>query len=112
MELSLDYSYDFINFVHQDATDSFFTLDEEIRKCQEEPKDDCSTRKYLEDLKNKCQCLPFQLRSLIDEDIGSIYKVLSIWAISFFRNNPNNPNPLVADADLALSRTDWFKVKI
>ena len=62
----------------QIATDSFFTLDEDIRKCQEKPKDDCSTRKYLEDLKNKCQCLPFQLRSLIDKDVGSIDKVLLI----------------------------------
>ena len=76
LELSLGYSYDFMIVEEQIATDSFFTLDEDIRKCQEEPKDDCSTRKYLEDLKSKCQCLPFQLRSLIDEDIGSIEKVL------------------------------------
>ena len=78
LELSLGYSYDLIFVKEQIATDSLFTLDESIRKCQREPKDDCSTRKYLEDLKNKCQCLPFQLRSLIDEDIGSIDKVLFI----------------------------------
>ena len=75
LELSLGYSYDLIFVKEQIATDSLFTLDESIRKCQREPKDDCSTRKYLEDLKNKCQCLPFQLRSLIDKDVGSIDKV-------------------------------------
>ena len=78
LELSLGYSYDFMIVEEQIATDSFFTLDEDIRKCQEEPKDDCSTSKYLENLKNKCQCLPFQLRSLIDKDVGSIDKVLLI----------------------------------
>ena len=76
LELPLGYSYDFTFVKELIATDSFLTLDEDIRKCQVEPKNDCSTRKYLEDLKNKCQCLPFQLRSLIDQDVGSIDKVL------------------------------------
>ena len=48
------------------AKDSILTLDEKVRNCQLEPQDDCITRKYVDALK-KCQCLPFQLRFLIDE---------------------------------------------
>ena len=44
---------------------SFLTLEKNIRGCQEESYDDCTTKKYLHNLKNKCECLPFQL---IQED--------------------------------------------
>ena len=43
-------------------TDSFFDLDENKIGCQKESIADCSTRKYLKDLMNKCQCLPFEIR--------------------------------------------------
>ena len=40
-------------------TDGFMTLDEPVIKCQnEENYDDCKTRKYVDALKKKCECLP------------------------------------------------------
>ena len=44
------------------VTDSFLSLDKSIKQCQEESYDECTTRKYMIALKNKCQCLPFHLR--------------------------------------------------
>ena len=47
------------------SKDSLFTLDKEVRLCEEEYKADCSTRQYMDALMEECQCLPFQLRSLL-----------------------------------------------
>ena len=44
------------------VTDSFLSMDKNIRGCQQESFDDCMTEKYINNLKNFCQCLPFQLR--------------------------------------------------
>ena len=68
--LKLDYTYNLykITNIKEDvAKNSFQTLDENIRRCQEEPQDDCNTRKYLDTLKKECQCLPFQSRFLADK---------------------------------------------
>ena len=47
------------------ATDSFLTLDDEIRGCRssEESHDDCTTRLYLDNMRQKCDCLPFSVAS-------------------------------------------------
>ena len=50
------------------VTDSFLTLDKDIRGCQEESYDECTTKKYKNDLITKCQCLPFHLR--FTEEVG------------------------------------------
>ena len=42
------------------VTDSFLSMDKDIRACEEESYDECTTRKY-NDTWDKCQCLPFQL---------------------------------------------------
>ena len=44
------------------VTDSFLSMEKDIRGCQEESFDDCTTIKYKTVVLNKCQCLPFQLR--------------------------------------------------
>ena len=67
MKFPIQYTYD-VNAVQVVVgKDSFLTLDEEVRRCQEESQDDCNTRKYMDDLVGKCQCLPFQLRFLVDK---------------------------------------------
>ena len=68
--MKLDYTnslYKIRAFKVVEAKDSFLALDENIRRCQEEPQDDCNTRKYLDTLKKECQCLPFQSRFLADK---------------------------------------------
>ena len=44
------------------VTDSFLSLDKDIRGCQEDSFNDCITRKYKNTLSHKCQCLPFQMK--------------------------------------------------
>ena len=50
------------------ATDSFLTLDDEIRGCRssEESHDDCTTRIYLDNMRQKCDCRPFSVGSQED----------------------------------------------
>ena len=44
------------------VTDSYLTLDQNIRKCQnQESYDNCTTKYLLENLKIECGCLPFTL---------------------------------------------------
>ena len=45
------------------VTDSYIGLDQDVRGCQnEEPKDNCTTRQYLDTLLGKCGCLPINIR--------------------------------------------------
>ena len=55
-----------------EAKDSFLTLDKEVRGCQEESQDDCNTKKYMEELEEKCKCLPFQLRFHVDKVLNEL----------------------------------------
>ena len=45
------------------ATESFLTLDADIRGCRisGESHDDCTTRLFLENMRQKCGCLPFSI---------------------------------------------------
>ena len=46
------------------VTDSFLSLNKEVRGCQNvEPFEDCTTRNYLESLRNNCGCIPFAMGS-------------------------------------------------
>ena len=46
------------------VTDSYLGLDHDVRGCQHtnEPVLNCKTRKYMESLLKKCDCLPFNMR--------------------------------------------------
>ena len=52
------------------VTDSFLSSNEQIRGCQEESTDECTTRKYKKIILNECNCLPFQIR--LNEEVLSI----------------------------------------
>ena len=45
------------------ATSSFLSMERNVRKCQDdETFDNCVTSKYIDDLIQKCKCLPLNLR--------------------------------------------------
>ena len=67
MKLYLDNIYNANGVQVVVAKDSLLTLDIEDRRCQEESENNCNTKKYMDSLIEKCQCLPFQLRLLLDE---------------------------------------------
>ena len=62
LELSLDMKYDLKVIKEITVTDSFLSLDRNIRGCQKESYDECTTSKYINRLIDQCQCLPFQLQ--------------------------------------------------
>ena len=53
-----------LNILKQiDVTDSYLGLDQNVRGCQNyEPYDNCTTRNYIENLREKCGCLPLAIR--------------------------------------------------
>ena len=62
MKLSLDMEYNLNVIKEITVTDSFLSMDKDIRGCQRKSYDDCTSRKYTNTLLSKCQCLPFQLK--------------------------------------------------
>ena len=68
------------------VTDSFLSLDKDIRGCQEESYDECTTRKYMNTLMNKCQCLPFHLR--LSNKVILILKYLKTWTFLYAYQSP------------------------
>ena len=63
LELELEYTYN-LNVVKEvKVTDSFLTLPEDDKQCQDEYTWlDCRTNKYLNSLLENCKCLPLNLR--------------------------------------------------
>ena len=44
------------------VTDSFLVMDIDVRECQnEEPLENCTTRQYINDLLQQCDCLPLSI---------------------------------------------------
>ena len=55
--------YNLNNIKEIEVTSSYLGLDQDVRSCQnEEPFYNCTTRHYLDELLNKCGCLPFNIR--------------------------------------------------
>ena len=71
LKLSLDMEHHLNVIKEISVTDYFQSMDINIRACLEESFDDCTTKKYRNDLINKCQCLPFQLR--FTEEVSRSY---------------------------------------
>ena len=62
-EKGLGYEYKLDDLTQIKVTDSFIGLDEHVRECQTiEPLFNCTTRKYLATLVEKCGCLPLNIR--------------------------------------------------
>ena len=71
LKLNLGKKY-FLNVIKQiSVTDSFLTLDKNIRNCQKESYDECTTMKYKNTVINKCHCIPFQWR--LTEEVSGNY---------------------------------------
>ena len=61
LKLSLEKKY-YLNVIKEiSVTDSYLSMDKDVRGCQKESYDECTARKYRNALMNNCQCLPFQL---------------------------------------------------
>ena len=47
---------------YEEVTESFLAMDQSVRGCQnEEHYDECTTRQYIENMREKCGCLPLSI---------------------------------------------------
>ena len=54
--------YDLNRFIQEEVTESFLGLDQAVKECQnEEHYDECTTRQYIENMKDECGCLPLSI---------------------------------------------------
>ena len=68
------------------VTEDFLGLDEDDRKCQyEEPLNNCTTRQYLDTMREKCGCLPFNINLFLKVHLSfknvTSLKSLSLWKL-------------------------------
>ena len=57
--------YNFNSIKQIDVTESFLSIDQEFTKCQNrEFFEDCTTKHYLLEVKEKCKCLPYAINQL------------------------------------------------
>ena len=68
--MEMEYNLNVIKEVR--VTDSFQSMGKDIKGCQEESYDECTTRKYMSTLIRNCQCLPFKLR--LTDEVGKMYR--------------------------------------
>ena len=73
MALNNEYNLNVIKEVT--VTDSFLSMDKDVRGCQAgETHDSCVTANYIEAIKNKCRCLPLSLR--LSKEVGRPHGIL------------------------------------
>ena len=67
------------------VTDEFLGLDVNTRKCQnKELFETCTTRQYLENIREKCNCVPFPLQDFTDPNLVAKFNVhISIYLSLF-----------------------------
>ena len=57
------FEYNLDALTNIEVTESFLTLDQDSRECQnEETYSNCTTRHYIDAVLKKCECLPFNMR--------------------------------------------------
>ena len=88
LELILEKEY-YLNVVKEIAvTDSYLSMDKDVRGCQKESFDECTTMKYLKALTQKCKCLPFQMiqstkvgKMLLGKDTLILFLILRLQCV-------------------------------
>ena len=64
------------------VTESYLTLDEKIRKCQDkEHQDDCRTKHYIASVLQNCGCLP--LRIADSKNVDMLIMLISIQVLIY-----------------------------
>ena len=51
------------------ATDNFLAMPDDVKECQIETQEHCKSRRFVEEVKNKCGCIPSQLSSVAFDQV-------------------------------------------
>ena len=73
------------------ATESYLSLDQDVRGCQtKEPLHVCTTRLYIDTLLDQCKCIPFNIKES-DKEIKIVFYLGFDYSIyrSLFAHQPN-----------------------
>ena len=54
------------------ATDNFLAMPDDVKGCQIEAKEDCKSRRYVEEVLKKCGCIPWELSLITYEKVSLI----------------------------------------
>ena len=62
VQLTGEGEYNLNSIKEEEVTESFLGLDQAVRGCQnQEHYDECTTRQYIEHMREKCGCLPLSM---------------------------------------------------
>ena len=62
VQLTGEGEYNLNSIKEEEVTQSFLGMDQSVRGCQnEEHYDECTTRQYIENLRENCDCLPLSI---------------------------------------------------
>ena len=53
------------------GTDNFLAMPDDVKNCQIEPKEECRSRRYVEEVQSKCGCIPWSLSTLVPDQVES-----------------------------------------
>ena len=74
VELTGEGEYNLNIIKEEEVTETFLGIDQAVRGCQnEEHYDECTTRHYIQNMREKCGCLPLSI-ALIDQVSKSFFK--------------------------------------
>ena len=64
-ELSKPGIYTLKNLKHMTGTENFLTMPDKDKKCGIEPKEECKSEGYIQEVQKECECIPWSLRLLV-----------------------------------------------
>ena len=68
--------YNLNALIEIEASDSYLSLDEDVRECHnEESVHNCTTRNYIDNMRKQCSCLPLNIR--LSNKVRVFYDIVS-----------------------------------
>ena len=55
------------------GTENFLAMPDDLKKCQIEPKEECRSRRYVQEVQSKCNCVPWSLSALASDQVESLF---------------------------------------
>ena len=65
--------YTLKNLKQMVGTENFLAMPDDLKKCQIESKEECRSRRYVQEVQSKCGCIPWSLSSLVSDQVESLF---------------------------------------
>ena len=66
------------------GTDNFLGMRDNIKKCQIEPKEECRSRRYLQEVQRICGCIPWSLSTFVAYHAVSFNISIYVFKVNFY----------------------------